>query len=97
MHKVLIGLICVLTFFVASSYATTSKDQMQGYALNNKYCVSCHDSVADPEKRGFTRDTWHLIINVMHKNGLETLSVEENGALVDYFFMIRKGMEREAG
>ncbi|MCF6265470.1 MAG: hypothetical protein L3J57_02860 [Desulfuromusa sp.] len=70
---------------------------MHGYALNNKYCVSCHDSVADPGKPGFTRDTWHLIINIMHKNGLENLSAEESGALVDYFYKIRKGLEREAG
>ncbi|MCD6186557.1 MAG: hypothetical protein J7K09_00215 [Desulfuromusa sp.] len=97
MKKVLISLICIVAFFVASSYAMSTKDQMHGYALNNKYCVSCHDSVADPEKPGFTRDTWHLIINIMHKNGLESLSVEENGALVDYFYMIRKGLEREAG
>ena len=97
MQKALIGLICLSIFLVASAYATSTKDQMHGYALNNKYCVSCHDSVADPEKPGFTRDTWHLIINIMHKNGLESLSTEDNGALVDYFYMIRKGLEREAG
>lgn len=97
MKRILISLICILAFFAASSYATSAKDQMKGYALNNKYCTSCHDSVADPEKTGFTRDTWHLIINIMHKNGLEKLSEEENAALVDYFFTIRKGMEREAG
>ena len=97
MKRILISLICILVFFVASSYAMDAKDQMNGYALNNKYCTSCHDSVADPEKSGFTRDTWHLIINIMHKNGLENLSTEENGSLVDYFYTIRKGLEREAG
>lgn len=97
MKKVLISLICIFALFAASSYATSAKDQMKGYALNNKYCTSCHDSVADPEKTGFTRDTWLLIINIMHKNGLEKLSEEDNDALVDYFYMIRKGMEREAG
>ncbi|MFK5925495.1 MAG: hypothetical protein QM483_02585 [Desulfuromusa sp.] len=97
MQKILMSLICILAFLVASGYAMSSKDQMQGYALNNQHCVSCHDSVADPEKPGFTRDTWHLIINIMHKNGLESLSAEENGALVDYFYTIRRGLEREAG
>lgn len=97
MKKVLLGLICLSVVLVASTYAMSTKDQMHGYALNNKYCVSCHDSVADPEKPGFTRDTWHLIINIMHKHGLETLTTEESGALVDYFYMIRKGLEREAG
>jgi len=97
MKRVLISLVCILAFLVASGYAMSSNDQMNGYALNNKYCTSCHVSVADPEKPGFTRDTWHLIINIMHKNGLENLSAEENGALVDYFYLIRKGLEREAG
>jgi hypothetical protein len=97
MKKVLISLFCILAFLAASSYAMSAKDQMNGYALSNKYCTSCHDSVADPEKPGFTRDTWHLLINIMHKNGLENLSTEENGALVDYYFMIRKGLELEAG
>ena len=97
MKKILLLLLCILTFLVASSYAMSAKEQMQGYALNNAHCISCHDSVADPEKPGFTRDTWHLIINIMHKNGMEKLSPEDNGALVDYFYMIRKGLEREAG
>lgn len=97
MKRVLMSLICMLAFLTASSYAMNAKDQMNGYALSKKYCTSCHDSVADPEKPGFTRDTWHLLINIMHKNGLENLTVEENGALVDYFFLIRKGLELEAG
>lgn len=97
MKKALIITICIFALMVASSYALSAKEQMNGYALNNKYCTSCHDSVADPEKTGFTRDTWHLIINIMHKHGLQKLSTEENGALVDYFYLIRKGIEREAG
>jgi mono/diheme cytochrome c family protein len=97
MKKILIISLCLLVFLVASSYAMSANEQMQGYALNNTHCVSCHDSVADPEKPGFTRDTWHLIINIMHKNGMEKLSDEDKGALVDYFYMIRKGLERSAG
>jgi len=62
----------------------SAKEQMQGYALNNTHCFSCHDSVADPEKPEFTRDTWHLIVNIMHKNGMKKLSVDENDALVDF-------------
>ena len=97
MKKTLVACLVVLAFFVASSYAMNAKDQMQGYALNNKYCVSCHDSVADPEKPGFTRDTWHLILNLMHKHGLGKLTAEESETLIDYFYTIRKGLEREAG
>jgi uncharacterized membrane protein len=91
MKKILIISLCLLVFLVASSYAMSANEQMQGYALNNTH------SVADPEKPGFTRDTWHLIINIMHKNGMEKLSDEDKGALVDYFYMIRKGLERSAG
>lgn len=97
MKRILLVTLCIFTLMVASSYALSAQEQMNGYKLNNKYCTSCHDSVADPEKTGFTRDTWHLILNNMHKHGLEKLSVEENGALVDYFYTIRKGHEREAG
>jgi hypothetical protein len=49
------------------------------------------------EKAGFTRDTWHLTLNLMHKHGLQQLSSEEKEALIDYLFTIRKGMEQEAG
>jgi len=97
MKKVFIVTICIFVLVVASSYAMSSKEQKNGYQLVKKYCNSCHDSVADPEKRGFTRDTWHLILNNMHKHGLEKLSTEESGSLVDYLYAIRKGMEREAG
>lgn len=97
MKRILIATICILVFFVVSSHGMSAKDQMDGYALSNKYCTACHDSVADPEKTGFTRDTWHLILNIMHKHGLQKLSDEETGSLVDYFYTIRKGLEREAG
>lgn len=97
MKKIFIITLCVFALLVASSYAMGAKDQMAGYQLNKKYCTSCHDSVADPEKRGFTQDTWHLILNVMHKHGMGKISDKDSGALVDYFYMIRKGMEREAG
>ena len=99
MQKIILcfAVFAIILSFVISSNAMSAKDQMQGYALNKKYCVSCHDSVADPEKPGFTRDTWHLVLNLMHKNGLEKLSAEETEILIDYFYTIRKGLEREAG
>jgi len=69
----------------------------EGYELNIKYCTSCHNSVADPEKTGYTRDTWYVIINVMHKYGMQTLPQHDADVLVDYFYTIRKGIERDPG
>lgn len=97
MKKILVATLCLLVLMVASSYAMSSKDLTNGYQLNKKHCISCHDSVADPEKSGLTRDTWLLVLKLMHKNGLEKLSVEEEATLVDYFYSIRKGIERDAG
>ncbi|MDW7646505.1 MAG: hypothetical protein SCI25_15890 [Desulfuromonadales bacterium] len=87
--------ICIL--LSTNCFAQNAKSVKEGYALNNKYCVSCHDSVANPERAGFTRDTWHLIIKVMHKHGLEKLSSEETETLIDYFYTIRKGIENQPG
>lgn len=97
MKKILFLTVCIFTFLVVTSYGMSADEQMKGYQLSKKYCTSCHDSVADPEKQGFTRDTWHLILNIMHKHGLKKLSNEESGTLVDYLYTIRKGIEREAG
>jgi hypothetical protein len=97
MKRILVVNLCISALLVTSSFALDAKKLTEGYALNQKYCTSCHDSVADPEKPGFTRDTWHLILNIMHKHGLQKISPEENDALIDYFFTIRKGMEAEAG
>jgi uncharacterized protein YxeA len=98
MKKTLIMLIVLLTFVAASAYAMDAKEQMQGYALHNQYCLSCHDSVADPEKPGFTQDTWFLIINIMHeKYGMQSLPADDKGKLTEYLYTIRQGIEREAG
>ncbi len=68
----------------------------EGYALHNNHCLKCHDSVANPEQPGLTRDRWHLVLNLMHKFGLD-FSDDDKEKLIDYLFTIRKGMEKEAG
>lgn len=97
MKKTLVITLCISALLASSSFALDAKSLKQGYELNNTYCVTCHDSVADPEKVGFTRDTWHLVLNIMHKHGLQKLSAEDSAALVDFFYAIRKGMERDPG
>ena len=71
-------------------------EHKQAFALYAKKCLGCHDSVADPEKPGRTRDDWFLVVNVMHKYGLE-MTTEEAAMIVDLLYDLRKGMEREAG
>ncbi|MBN1958273.1 MAG: hypothetical protein JXQ81_13150 [Desulfuromonadales bacterium] len=98
MKKVFILVLIVLAFCVSGVSAMDAKGLMESYALHNQHCLACHDSVADPEKPGFTQDTWFLILNIMHdKYGMESLSVEDKGKLTDYLYTIRKGIEREAG
>ncbi len=64
--------------------------------MYTKKCLGCHDSVADPEKPGRTRDDWHLVVNVMHKYGLDMTAAEAD-MIIDLLYDLRKGMEREAG
>src|SRR6056297_24553 len=98
MKKMMLLLVLLVFAWVVSVQALDASAQKEGYALHNQHCVLGHDSVADPEKPGFTRDTWFLILNVMHeKYGMETLSEQTKAKLVDYLYTFRKGMEREAG
>jgi hypothetical protein len=70
--------------------------QQKAFTLYQQKCLGCHDSVADPEKPGRTRDDWHLVVEVMHGYGLD-LTSEESGSIIDLLYDLRKGMEREAG
>jgi hypothetical protein len=73
-----------------------SKDHMKAYQVYQAKCTGCHDSVANPELPGRTRDDWHLVVNVMHGYGLG-LSNEESEMIIDLLYDLRKGLEREAG
>jgi hypothetical protein len=68
----------------------------KAFALFEKKCLGCHDSVADPEKPGRTRDDWHLVVNVMHQYGLD-MTADEGDMIIDLLYDLRKGMERDAG
>ena len=68
----------------------------EAFKVYQQKCLGCHDSVADPEKPGRTRDDWHLVVNVMHGYGLD-LSTAESDAIIDLLYDLRKGMEKEAG
>lgn len=70
--------------------------QQNAFKVYQQKCLGCHDSVADPEKPGRTRDDWHLVIQVMHGYGLD-LNIEESNQIIDLLYNLRKGMEREPG
>ncbi|RQW77739.1 MAG: hypothetical protein EHM51_01285 [Geobacter sp.] len=72
-------------------------DLSKGYQLSKKMCTKCHDSVANPEAGSKTRDEWHIIIDVMHKKFSHKMTGQEVETLIDYFYSIRKGSEKEAG
>jgi mono/diheme cytochrome c family protein len=71
-------------------------DQKKAFAIYQQKCLTCHDSVADPEKEGRTRDDWHLVVNVMHGYGMD-LTDAEAAAITDLLYELRSGIEKEAG
>lgn len=71
-------------------------EHKKAFAIYQKKCLGCHDSVADPEKPGKTRDDWHLVVNVMHGYGLD-LTPQEDEAITELLYQLRKGLEKDAG
>jgi hypothetical protein len=105
--SLLSGICCVLTIacllFVfaggSDSLAGDKKnkpDTAKAYKLYQAKCLSCHSSVADPEKPGRTRDGWFVVVNMMHKQGLK-VTPDESATIVDFLYAIRKGLEKEPG
>jgi hypothetical protein len=81
---------------VAAGGQNKLQAQQNAFKVYQQKCLGCHDSVADPEKPGRTRDDWHLVIQVMHGYGLD-LNIEESNQIIDLLYNLRKGMEREPG
>jgi hypothetical protein len=82
---------------VAVDKANAKKmDHIKVYQVYQQKCLGCHDSVANPELPGRTRDDWHLVVNVMHGYGMD-LSTEESEMIIDLLYDLRTGLEREAG
>jgi len=64
------------------------------YLLYENKCLACHESIADPERPGKTRDEWYIVVDIMHKYGLD-LTEEETEKLTDFLFDLRKGVKSE--
>jgi len=99
--KMLAALLAVALLVPIGADAAEKKkepsDLQKGYQLAKKRCLSCHDSVANPEAGRKTRDEWHVVMSVMHKQFKVQLSNQEQELLTDYFYTIRKGLEKEPG
>jgi hypothetical protein len=105
-HRTFLGWVCLGCFMgvillLASQGETTSAgtnkiDYSAAYAVFDQKCTGCHGSVADPEKPGKTRDDWHLVVNVMHRHGLD-LTTKQSEIIIDILYSLRKGIEKEAG
>jgi hypothetical protein len=92
-------LLCGIGMLSGKSFATPEKKKIEhkrAYELYTKKCLSCHDSVADPEKPGRTRDDWFLVVNVMHGYGFD-LTDDDAAMIVDLLYELRPGIEKEAG
>jgi hypothetical protein len=72
------------------------ENQLKAFKVYKKKCLGCHNSVADPEKPGRTRDDWHMIVNIMHDYGMD-LSEAQSELIIDLLYDLRRGIEREAG
>jgi len=100
-NKVLASVITVaLLAPVGTGAAETKKvsvDLQKGYQLAKKHCTSCHDSVANPEAGRKTRDEWIIVIDIMHKKFQVKLKKDEQEQLVNYFYAVRKGLEKDPG
>jgi len=91
-----------LAFMLLQSNSSAKSDkaarasQMAAYKVYQQKCLGCHDSVADPEKPGRTRDEWHLVVNIMHGFGME-ITDDEGDMIVDLLYVLRKGIEKDPG
>ena len=105
-RKIIFLFVCAIfvagVFFLKSTDSVAMQDELkkvdhqQAYRLYEKSCLGCHDSVADPEKPGKTRDEWYLVVNLMHNYGL-VLSPKESDQIIDLLYDLRKGLEKQAG
>lgn len=92
-----IGISLVITVGSDSLAGDKSKpDMRKAYKLYQAKCLGCHDSVADPEKPGRTRDGWFVVVNLMHKRGVN-VTPDEGSMIVDLLFSLRRGIEKDPG
>lgn len=71
-------------------------DHKKAFAIFKQKCLQCHDSVADPEKPGRTKDEWLLVLKTMHGYGLG-LTPQETELVGGLLYDLRRGVEKDPG
>jgi hypothetical protein len=71
-------------------------EHQKAFKIYQQKCLSCHDSVADPEKPGRTQDEWLLVVKTMHGYGLG-LTADETDLIAGLLYDLRRGMEKDPG
>jgi hypothetical protein len=106
-RKICLVVLCVLflaygaLFALAETQKPSAKDKKKidhkkAFVVYKQKCLQCHDSVADPEKPGRTRDEWLLVIKTMHGYGLG-LTAQETELVSGLLYDLRRGMEKDPG
>lgn len=106
-RKICLVTLCVLflafggIFALAETKKPTANDKKKidhkkAFAIYKQKCLQCHDSVADPEKPGRTRDEWLLVIETMHGYGLG-LTPKETELVGGLLYNLRRSMEKDPG
>lgn len=76
--------------------AMSAQVQMKAYKLYQAKCLSCHVSVADPERVGKTRDGWTVVVRYMNNHYVK-LTDDEAQQIINLLYALRRGLEREPG
>ena len=89
-------LVAALFCYSSTSAKTKKADHISAYKIYQEKCLLCHDSIADPEKPGRTKDDWRLVVEIMHGYGLG-LTQPETDLIIELLYDLRKGIEKQAG
>lgn len=81
---------------IVANPAAKAKAKPEEFAVFQKHCTQCHNSVADPERPGKTRDEWYRVINLMEGHGLN-IAQEDADMIVDLLYNLRRGIEDTPG
>ncbi|MCB2192063.1 MAG: hypothetical protein KQI62_10890 [Deltaproteobacteria bacterium] len=103
-HTILILLVACSLIFGATGLVLAkagkrqmaAQDQMEAFQVYQQKCLSCHDSIADPESPGKTRDGWTIVVKYMNDHYVQ-LTDQQANQIINLLYAIRRGLEKEPG
>lgn len=94
------GLLLVSAGLVAAKAAAKQQmaadQQMAAYEIYQQKCLACHDSIADPERPGKTRDGWTIVVRYMNDHYVQ-LTDQQAEQIINLLYALRKGLEKDPG